>query len=210
MGESLPGKRAATAPCGCSGPAAAAAGCGTRRLLLGIPPVCGGRVVTCPWCVRRPGPTSPFPGGSHAQDRGDHQAVQARRGEGGPPRDRRPGHDGHRGEGLRPPEGPHGALPRRRVRRRLPAEDQGRDRRPDDLVGQGRRRDRRGAPTPGRIGDGKIFVHPDRGGRSASAPASAARTRSSASRSARSRPSSSGTRTARGPTMHRESRGKPG
>ena len=38
------------------------------------------------------------------------------------------GHDRHRGQGLRPPEGPHRDLPRRRIRRELPAQDQDRGR----------------------------------------------------------------------------------
>jgi nitrogen regulatory protein P-II 2 len=46
------------------------------------------------------------------------------------------GHHRHRGQGLRPSEGPHRTLPRRRVRRRLPAQDQGRDRRRRPLVDQ--------------------------------------------------------------------------
>ena len=41
-------------------------------------------------------------------------------------RRRRRRHHGHRGQGLRPPEGPHRALSRRRVRGRLPAQDQAR------------------------------------------------------------------------------------
>ena len=80
-------------------------------------------------------------------------------------RDRRAGHHRHRGQGLRPPEGPHRALPRRRVRRRLPA--QGEDR------GRGRRRRSstacieaiEGAARTGKIGDGKIFVSDARAGR---------------------------------------------
>ena len=58
---------------------------------------------------------------THETGHGHHQAVQARRGARSPLGDRRAGHHRHGGEGLRPAERPHGAVPRRRVRRRLPA-----------------------------------------------------------------------------------------
>ena len=57
--------------------------------------------------------------------------------------DRRPRHDRHRGQGLRPPEGPHRDLSRRRIRRELPAQDPHRGR------GAGRpRRARWSRPSP--------------------------------------------------------------
>ena len=60
------------------------------------------------------------------EGRSHHQAVQAGRGEAGALRDRRRRPHRHRGEGLRPPEGAHRALPRRRVRRGLPPQGEGR------------------------------------------------------------------------------------
>src|SRR6185437_15388031 len=60
------------------------------------------------------------------EDRSDHQALQAGRGEGCPEPDRPQGDHGARSEGLRTSEGPYGTLSWRRVRRRLPA--QGEDR----------------------------------------------------------------------------------
>src|SRR5690606_7519210 len=70
------------------------------------------------------------PGGVAAdeEDRSHHQAIQARRGDGGASGGRRAGAFGHRGQGLRTPEGPYRTLPRRRICRRLPAqgEDRGR------------------------------------------------------------------------------------
>src|SRR5579875_3438451 len=69
--------------------------------------------------------------------RGNHQALQARRSEGGAPRGRHPGHHGHRGQGFWPAKGPYRALSRRRVRGRFFAEGQNRG-------GHGRRARRAG------------------------------------------------------------------
>ena len=66
--------------------------------------------------------------GAHEKDRSDHQAVQARRSEGGAAGSRRPGHHRDRGQGLRPPEGPYRALSRRRICRGFPAQGEDRDR----------------------------------------------------------------------------------
>ena len=90
----------------------------------------------------------------------DHQTVQAGRGAPGADGHRRPRHDRDRGQGLRPPEGPHRNLSRRRICRELPAQtaDRGRGR----LRASPTRRSRSitsGART-GQIGDGKIFVTP--------------------------------------------------
>ena len=72
---------------------------------------------------------------------------------------RRLGHHGHRGQGLRSPEGPHRAVSRRRVRGGFPAQDQDRDRgRRDGLVDQVIEAITNAANT-GKIGDGKIFVY---------------------------------------------------
>ena len=72
---------------------------------------------------------------------------------------RRPRHDRHRGEGLRPAEGPHRNLSRRRIRRELPAEAQDRGRASttslDDKVVEAIT----AAAKTGQIGDGKIFVY---------------------------------------------------
>src|SRR5713101_645577 len=72
---------------------------------------------------------APLKGITHEEGRGDHQAVQARRGEGEPLRDRGAGHHRERGEGLRPAEGTHRALPGRGVRGRLPPQSEARDHR---------------------------------------------------------------------------------
>ena len=72
---------------------------------------------------------------------------------------RRARHDRHRGQGLRPPEGPHRNLSRRRIRRELPAQDaRSRSRSPTtqadkvvEAIGA--------AAKTGQIGDGKIFVY---------------------------------------------------
>ena len=68
------------------------------------------------------------------------------------------GHHRGRGQGLRAPEGPYRALPRRRIRRRFPAE--GEDRgglRPTTWSERAVEAITQAART-GRIGDGKIFV----------------------------------------------------
>ena len=91
----------------------------------------------------------------------------------------RAGHDGDRGEGLRPSARPDRGLQGRRVRGGLrpQGEDRGRGRRRAGRPGGGRDRER--AQT-GKIGDGKIFVAAGGRGRSASAPASAGARRSEA------------------------------
>ncbi|CAD7857350.1 MAG: Nitrogen regulatory protein P-II, partial [Olavius algarvensis Gamma 1 endosymbiont] len=68
-----------------------------------------------------------------------HQTLQARRCARGPRRGRDLRDNRHRGQGLRSPEGAHGALPRRRIRRGLPAQDQAGDRRGRFPGGQGHR-----------------------------------------------------------------------
>src|SRR5690242_13031602 len=75
----------------------------------------------------------------HEEDRGDHQAVQAGRREGGPDGDRHRRDDRLGGTRLRAVEGPHRALSWRRVHGRLPAEDQGGGGRARSLRGQGGR-----------------------------------------------------------------------
>ena len=70
------------------------------------------------------------------------------------------GHDGHGGQGLRPAEGPHGDLPRRRIRGELSAQDQDRGRRSVRLRSTRRSRLSQRAAKTGQIGDGKIFVSP--------------------------------------------------
>src|SRR2546426_294870 len=74
---------------------------------------------------------------SDEKDRGDHQAVQARRREGGADRDRRDRHDRDRGSWVRPPEGPHRALSGIGVHRRFPAQGQDRGHRRRSPGGQG-------------------------------------------------------------------------
>ena len=81
--------------------------------------------------------------GSCEKDRSDHQALQARRGEGSAARSRRVRHHRDRSQGLRPPEGPHRTLSRRRIRRRFPAQGEaggGRARRPGRTRGRSDRR----------------------------------------------------------------------
>ncbi|CAA9402243.1 MAG: Nitrogen regulatory protein P-II, partial [uncultured Ramlibacter sp.] len=79
-------------------------------------------------------------------DHRHRQAIQARGSPRGPGRVRRHRADRHRGQGLWPAEGPHRAVPGRRVRGGLPAQGEGRGGR------QGRRRralrgpDRQGGP----------------------------------------------------------------
>src|SRR6185436_3807081 len=78
-------------------------------------------VTSVPHGIRRA--VGPFKGsGTREEGRSDHQAVQARRGEGSPSRDRRVRHHRYRGQGLRPAEGSHRTLPRRGIRRRFPAQ----------------------------------------------------------------------------------------
>src|SRR5437764_7599198 len=74
------------------------------------------------------------------EDRGDHQALQAGRREGGAHGYRHHRHDRVRGAWLWPPEGAHGALPGRRIHRGFPPQDQGRGRRAGPFRRQGRRR----------------------------------------------------------------------
>ena len=93
---------------------------------------------------------------------------------------RRAGHHRHRGQGIRPAERPYGALSRRRIRRRLPAqgEDRGGDRRRPPRARH--RSDREGAPTPARSATARSSSSTS--SRScASAPARPARTRSKGS-----------------------------
>ena len=126
-------------------------------------------------------------GPGHEEDRSDHQAVQARRGEGGPAGGRPPGHHRDRGQGLRPPEGPHRTLSRRRIRRRLPAQDEDRDRaRPTTWSRAPSRRSAR-PPRPAASATARSSYRRWRR-RSASAPARPARTRSDASRPRCGRP----------------------
>ena len=86
------------------------------------------------------------------------------------------GHDRVRGQGLRPPEGPHRDLPRHRVHRRLRAEDQDRGRRGRRPGAEGRTGHRRRGPH--RQDRRRQGLHATTArARCASAPASAARTR---------------------------------
>src|SRR5467141_1888229 len=62
----------------------------------------------------------------HEENRSRREALQARRSPRGPRRSRGYRADRDGGEGFRSPEGAHGALPRRRIRRGLPAEGQDR------------------------------------------------------------------------------------
>ena len=97
----------------------------------------------------------------HEEGRGDHQAVQARRGQGTPRRDRRARHDGHRGQGLRPnrrqEEVYRGSayvvdfVPKVKIEIIVP----------NDNVQQVVNVITEAART-GKIGDGKIFITPDR------------------------------------------------
>src|SRR6516165_10316335 len=64
---------------------------------------------------------------AHEEDRGDHQALQARRGKGGVAGSRASGHYGNGGERLRAPEGPYGTLSRRRIRCRFSTQGKDRD-----------------------------------------------------------------------------------
>src|SRR5258708_3501655 len=64
----------------------------------------------------------------HEENRSRREALQARRSPRGPRRSRGNRADRDGGEGLRSPEGAHGTLPWRRIRRGLPAESQDRGR----------------------------------------------------------------------------------
>src|ERR1700722_7822185 len=66
---------------------------------------------------------------AHEEDRSDHQAVQARRGEGGAAGGGNPRKHRHGGERLRPAKGTYRALSWGRVRRRLSAQGEDRSRR---------------------------------------------------------------------------------
>ena len=110
-------------------------------------------------------------GGVPAHEVGDgtDQALQARRGARSAHPARRAGADGDRGEGLRPPEGADGDLPRRRVPGELPAEDQDRGggarraggwRRRGHRQGRAHRQDRRRQGV--RAGRGERAAHPHR------------------------------------------------
>ena len=88
-----------------------------------------------------------------------HQTLQARRSSRSAGRGRRQRPDRHRGQGLRPPEGPYRALPRRRVCGRFPAQDPRRGGAARDRVEQAIEAVVKAART-GKIGDGKIFVTP--------------------------------------------------
>ncbi len=92
-----------------------------------------------------------------------HQAVQARRGARGAGRGRRHGADRYRRQGLRAPEGAHRAVSGRRIRGRLPAQDQ----------------DRGGG------GDSILSSAPSTRSRARRAPARSATARSSCGRSSR-------------------------
>ena len=71
------------------------------------------------------------------------------------------GHDGHRGQRLRPPARPHRGLPRRGVHRRPGAEVRLEVLVDDADAERRRRRHRQGAQT-GKIGDGKVWTRPGR------------------------------------------------
>ena len=86
------------------------------------------------------------------------QAVQARRGEGRAQGRRRPGHDRHRGPGLRPPGGPHRGVPGRRVHRRLRAQGAASRCSSTTPTSTGSSRSIAAAARTGKIGDGKIWV----------------------------------------------------
>src|SRR5438874_13367182 len=104
----------------------------------------------------------------HETGNRNHQAVQARRGQGGPVGDRRAGDHRHRGQGFRPAEGPYRAVSRRRVRRRIsaqghdPSGDQGRLARPRDRghrEGGQHREDRRRQDLRFRPRTGRAYSH---------------------------------------------------
>ena len=108
---------------------------------------------------------------------GDHKAVQAGRGARRADRDRRARHDGDGSQGLWPPEGPYGDLPRRGIRRELSAqtEDRGGGRRRDLST----RRSRRSPPLRAPARSATARSSSARSIRqSASAPANATPTRS--------------------------------
>src|SRR6185437_12018579 len=76
------------------------------------------------------------PGGASEEDRGHHQAIQARRGEGSAPGSWTPGHHRHGSQGLRAPERSRRTLSRRRVHRGLFAQGQNRNHDFDFDLGQ--------------------------------------------------------------------------
>ena len=109
---------------------------------------------------------------ANEEDRGDHQAVQTRRGEGGAAGGGNPGHHRPRSERLRPAKGPYRALSGGRVRRRLSAQGEDRGRRLGRKSPSGDRGDpQRGADGPHRrwqdicIADRGSHPHPHRGDR---------------------------------------------
>jgi hypothetical protein len=65
--------------------------------------------------------------------------------------------DRHRSQGFWPPEGPHRAVPRRRIRGGLPAQGEGRSGGEDEDVDRCVDAIVKAART-GKIGDGKIFI----------------------------------------------------
>ena len=91
----------------------------------------------------------------HENRHGHHQAFQARRGPRRSDRDRRARDDRDRGQGLRAPEGPHRNLPRRRIRRELPAESQNRGGGRIRAGRQGHRGHHRAPPRPARSATAK-------------------------------------------------------
>ena len=71
---------------------------------------------------------------------------------------RRSGHHGHRGQGLRPAKGPHGAVSRRRIRGRFLPKVKIEAALSDDIVERAIEAIEGSART-GKIGDGKVFVY---------------------------------------------------
>jgi nitrogen regulatory protein P-II 2 len=68
------------------------------------------------------------------------------------------GHHGDGSQGLRPPERPHRAVPRRRVRGRFPAQGQDRSGSVDETMVDRVIEAIESAARTGKIGDGKVFV----------------------------------------------------
>src|SRR5713101_6815586 len=88
---------------------------------------------------------------TYEEGRGNHQAVQTRRGQRGAVEYRGAGVDGQRGEGIRAPEGAYRALPRRGVRGGFSAQGEARDNSQRRARGAGGRNDRaRGADRQNR------------------------------------------------------------